>query len=351
MSKKPIAVISTDWHIKRENKSEILELITQKCELAKKLNVKHLICLGDVLDSRIAQREEILTTFSEIIDIVEECKLKLIVISGNHDKTDYSSINSFLKPYKGRNGLMLIEIMGGVPFIEEKIELNFIPFFDEDIWLEKFKDFVDCLDFKQNSDIKHILCTHIAITGSTNNDGKPASSKISQKLFKDFFKVFSGHYHNQQKIGSNFYHLPSIQQNNFGEDNEKGFTVLYSDGSHELVKSNFKEFIKINIDLDNCSEEDLRVLKTKYKGSDNNIRFELIGSENMLKLINKDDFISLGIDVKTKSKEIIDDILYLESNEVIEHTKDSIVEAFKDFCDKEKLNYEQGIIYLKKKLK
>ena len=348
--KKPIAIISNDWHIKRENRTELLDLIKQKCELANKLNVKYLICLGDVLDSRIAQREEILTTFSEIIDIVEESNLKLVVIPGNHDKTDYSSVNSFLKPYKGRKELMLIEIYGSVPFKEEGIELNFIPYFEEEIWLSKFNEFIDYLNFKGDN-IKHILCTHIAITGSVNNDGKSVSSKISQKLFKDFFKVFSGHYHNQQKIGSNFYHLPSIQQNNFGEDRDKGFTVLYNDGSHELIKSKFKEFFKLKIDLNTVSNDDLSVLKREYKNNNGNIRFEFIGSETQLKSLDKDEFNRLGIDVKTKLKEIIDDISYSESTEVVEHTKDSIVEAFKEFCEKEELNLEQGIIYLKKKLK
>ena len=60
------------------------------------------------------------------------------------------------------------------------------------------------------SDWKHILGTHIAVTGSVNNDGTHVSSTISPKLFKNYFKVFSGHYHNQQKIGSNLLDLISL---------------------------------------------------------------------------------------------------------------------------------------------
>ena len=84
------------------------------------------------------------------------------------------------------------------------------------------------------------------------------------KTFENHFKVFSGHYHDQQKIG-NFYHIPSIQQNNYGEDSDKGFTVLFGDGSHELVKSDFKEYIKVQVDLDTCSDKDLKLLKAKHK--------------------------------------------------------------------------------------
>ena len=43
-----------------------------------------------------------------------------------------------------------------------------------------------------------ILLTHIAVTGSKNNDGTLVSSKLSTKLFKNFYKVLSGQYHDKQ---------------------------------------------------------------------------------------------------------------------------------------------------------
>lgn len=346
----PLAIFSTDWHLKKENISQITDLVTQQCELAKKLEVTHLVCLGDVLDSRISQREEILTSFSKILDIIKSYDLLLVLIPGNHDKTIYSSHESFLTPYKTHPALFLIDKMGSVPFKDGSIQLRFLPFFSEEKWLESYKELYEYIGEGDILDDKNILCTHIAVTGSQNNDGEFVSSSISPKLFKGFFKVFSGHYHDQQKIGSNFYHLPSIQQNNFGENSEKGFTVLYSDGSHKLVKSDFREFIKVRVDLDSISLDDLNGLKKKYQRNKDNIRFEFTGSESLLKSLNQEDFTSLGIDVKTKSKEIQDSIEYSESNEVIEHTKESIKREFKIFCEKESLDFNAGVKYLNKKL-
>lgn len=348
MSKTPLAIFSTDWHLKKENIDTIIELVRKQCLLAKDLNIEYFICLGDVFDSRIAQRQDVLDAFSEIIDLVTGYGLKFWVIPGNHDKTVYTSHKSFLSPFKGRNNFVLVDRAGRIPFKKENIFLHLLPFFEEQEWLKRFDELLDHVEEIDHS--KRILLTHIAVTGSRNNDGTMVSSSLSSGLFKSFYKVFSGHYHDQQKIGDNFYHLPSIQQNNFGENSDKGFTVLYSDGSHELVKSKFKEFIKIKIDLDDTSNEELVRLKAKYKGSEDNIRFEFKGSENVLKSLKKEDFTSLGIDVKTKVKEVEDSIVFSESEEVIEHTKESIKEEFRKCCEKEGWSFEQGLKFLNKKL-
>lgn len=340
--KKPIAIISTDWHIQSKNIEDIQRLITEKCQLAQKLNVKYLICLGDVFESRVSQREDVLNAFKVILDTINVYELKLFIIPGNHDKTNYDSESSFLLPYETHPSVDLVSDIGDVTI--SGVDLYFIPFFNDSEWLSRF----DRISPVEN---KSILFTHIAVTGSVNNDGTHVSSSISPKIFSKFDKVFSGHYHNQQKVGKNFYHLPSLQQNNFGEDSEKGFTVLYDDLSHELVKSSFKEFVKIKIDIDNVTDDELNSLKRKYKNSDSNVRFEFIGSEDKLKSLKKDDFTSLGIDIKTSSKEIINDIEYIETAEIVEHNKETITEAFKDFCEKEGYNFEQGLNYLQKKLK
>ena len=95
-NKKALVVFSTDWHLQKENIQQITDLVKQQCELAEQLGVKTIIALGDILESRVAQREDVLTTFNEILDIVHTYNLKLVCIPGNHDKTVYSSRNSFL---------------------------------------------------------------------------------------------------------------------------------------------------------------------------------------------------------------------------------------------------------------
>lgn len=346
--KEAVVVFSTDWHIKRDNIDIIIDLVRQQCLLAVELKVKYLACLGDVFDSRIAQTQDVLDTFSVIVDMVSSYGLTLVCISGNHDKTNYDSSVSFLSPYKGRKGLMLIEKAGGIPLRDENIFIHFLPFFKEEVWLEKHKELVDYSEIMPHIDrvTKHILCTHIAVTGSRNNDGSMVSSKLSTSLFKNYFKVFSGHYHDQQKIGENFYHIPSIRQNNFGENSDKGFTVLYSDGSHELVKSKFIEFKKVKIDLGEYNLAQIKKMSSQYSDSNLKLRFELTGTESQLKSVNIDDF--PGVQITKKSKEIESDIEYAENNEVVEMTVSTIREEFVKFCNQENIDIEIGIKFINK---
>lgn len=343
--KKPLAILSTDWHLKTSNIDLIKKLVKDQCALAIDKGAKYLFILGDIFDSRLSQRLDVLRAFNEILDIIHSAKLIAVMIPGNHDKTLYNSRDSFLDPFRNHPCLMYIDLYGAVPFPE--LTVHFLPFFENEIWLSEF---TELMEFNGGLTGTHILCSHIAVQGSINNDGSKVESTIKSSMFKGFHKVFLGHYHNQQKIGENIYHIPSICQNNFGEDDQKGYTVLYSDSSHELVKAQFPEYKKIQIDLDIQPMKEIESLAKEYFNSTDNIRFEFSGDESKIKALKKDFFTNNGIDVKTKIKEIEDNIEFSATEEVTQFDKSSIVDEFKKFCDENDLDYGRGINYLNKKL-
>jgi DNA repair protein SbcD/Mre11 len=341
--KKALAVIATDLHLKQDNISLIKDLIEQQCKLAEKLGVKYIFLLGDIFDSRISQRLDVLLAFKEILDIIEYYNLQITIIPGNHDKTDYSSDNSFLDPFVGHKSLLLLDSIREERF--GNFYVTTVPYYTEDKLLEIFSG------LRPRND-RHFIFTHIGLTGSVNNDGTKVTNKLTASLFKDFYKVFSGHYHDEQQVGKNFFHLPSICQNNFGENEDKGFTVLYDDGSHELVKSIFPKYIKVKVDLDKTTKSELdKIVADNLPLIEQNfVRLEFFGDEAKIKSLDKDKYVSLGFNVKNKMKEIEEeDIEFTE--EISIHTDDSIIEEFKVFCQEKELNYEQGVLYLHKKLK
>lgn len=347
-NKLPLASIITDLHIKESNYEDVLNLVIQVCKESNKLGIKILFLLGDIFDSRKSQPLIVLNTFGKILDILKDYEIKAYVIPGNHDKTIYESNDSFLDSFSHHPSLRLTRVQSMLPFKNHDLFIHFIPFFTNEKWLETFKDLKDHWG-KFEEGKKHILCSHIAIEGSRNNDGKRVESNISAKLFKNFYKVFLGHYHNQQQIGKNVFHLPSIQQNSFGENNEKGFTVLYSDGSHELFKTKFKEFVNVKIDLDKISKSELNDMITDYGQmvENNYIRFKFTGSEEKIKTLDKEQIQLIGIDVKTENKdiEVIDDF---DSVEISKYDFESVSEAFEEFCEDYKKDYDFGIKYLNK---
>lgn len=345
----PIAILSTDLHAKTDNVEQVKDLIQQKIKLGEKLQVKTLIVLGDIFDSRQAQPLIVLQFWEEILDLIYEAGMNLICIPGNHDKTDYSKRYSFLGPFKHHPAFTLMDDYDFIKLAEGLCGI-FIPYFEEDKWLEYFQE-----TKKYLKNEKYILFSHQALTGSVNNDGSKIENSLKPSIFEKFFKVFLGHYHNQQKIGKNIYHIPSIQANNFGEDNEKGFTVLYDDGSHELIHSEFKQYYTLKVDLDKISKDELNDLKKDgsllIKESGANVRFKFEGSEDKVSALQKEEYTALGIDVKKEHKTIVKSIQKAETGEVIVYNNETILKKFDSFCEEESYdNIEYGKNCLLKKL-
>lgn len=339
MEEKVIAVISTDWHLKVENRREIIDLVSQQVVLARSHGCDHLICLGDVFDSRISQREEVLNTFKMILDMIRHNEMYLYCIPGNHDKTDYTGDRSFLTPFFYHPSLVLFEsptfcMLAG-------LSVFFMPFYDTDMWVERLNA---SYDGKRDT----VLMSHVAVNGSVNNDGSTVESRITPSFLKErFSRVYLGHYHNAQEVAEGIVHLPSIQQNNFGEDPEKGFALLFDNGDFEFVKSNFKEYVNVKVDVDIMTKKDIAELLILNADGRKRVKVEVTGSEARLKTISEELFSEAGIVLKKKRKDLDTDIAMIE-NATSELSKDGVKELFTRFCEEKGYDREKGYEFLKK---
>lgn len=337
---KPKILVSTDWHLKPSNLEEIYKLQEQEILEAKKLGIKNHVWLGDIFDSRISQREEVLNTLTKIIELYQRYGHCIFCIPGNHDKTSYESETSFLDAFQYHPNFKLITRVDY--FTIEKIFCFFIPFFTNEIWCDEYKQ-IDSAIKLSNS----ILFTHLAFQGSRNNDGTLVESSITPSMFKDWGKVFSGHYHDHQELTDNVIHLGSITQNDFGEDENKGFWVIYEDLSYDLIPSDGKKYRKLVVNLDEMTfkQVDKVIKKFKEENNDSFVRVEIKGSEDAIKSIDKKEYQSLGIDVKTKVNEI--ENIDGDIEEVRALTSTDIADKFKLFCEQNEYDYDEGIEILK----
>lgn len=341
MGKQAIAIISTDKHLNENNALELLDLADQEINLAHELGVNTVIWLGDIFDSRISQRQELLTCLDQMLDMYADADLSLICIPGNHDKTDYEADESFLTPYRHHPNFDLIETPQAR--VIEGIDFDFVPFYSQDVWLKKF------VTLTPPAGKKSVLCSHTAVQGSINNDGREVSSKIKLKLLTKYGKVFLGHYHNAQQPGVTVFHLPSTRQNNFGEDDEKGFTVLYSDLSTTLVKGQFKPYKTIALEASTVTPKQLKEL-SETDTEECNVRVVLTGTREDVKSINKKMLEQKGIVIKTKYDDI--EVVETEEAEVLQELSGSdLKEKFKTFCEEKGYEYEEGFKLLKEVMK
>jgi exonuclease SbcD len=209
-----------------------------------------------------------------------------------------------------------------------------LPFFSDDMLIPMLKD----------AKPTDVLISHFEMAGSSYLGRVSEKTTINEKLLSKWKKTYLGHYHNHHEITKDIVHLPSLRKGNFGEDNNKGFSILYNDLSYEIIKGKFREFLKIVIDLDDITVSELNELIKTHQNSSDSIRFEFTGEESKLKALDKTQFKGTGIDVKIKYDVKYD---YTDSNIELptvteRYSKSDIKKTFKQFCEDKGYNFTEG---------
>lgn len=358
--KKPITIIASDLHLREENIKQTTDLVVQMCDLADLHNIDTVFLLGDIFDIRQGgQKEVVLNAFGTMLDIFESRDKQVWAIPGNHDKQNYTGAGSYLQPFTGRKGFKCIGIAGGVP-LGASTMVHLLPYFEPEEWLKRLGELKKYI-WGENDPAapkngkKHILLSHQAFNGSRNNDGTEVKCNIALSDVCEFDLVLLGHYHNQQQLGPGVFHIPSICQKNFGEDPEKGFTILYDDLSIELVKSNFKEFRSYPFDLTNCSKSEIDDVVNYELGArarrEANVRLVFKGDSSQSKSVDKEYYTNLGFSVAIKIEGLEPTAEYYQQ-EITVHNQDTIVKEFETFCAEKGLtNVEIGLKFLNDKIR
>lgn len=342
-SKKPISIILTDTHLTQKSIEGNISIFRQVIDQAIELKLDVIYHLGDIFTNREGQQLNILVAFSKIIEMFEEAEVKLICIPGNHDKVFLNSNASYLDIFKRKNVFEVIDS----PEIRDfgDLDVAFVPYYKEiDLYPEKLKSVISLL----NKNRRNILFTHIAVSGVMNNDGTIVNNNLDEDLFFNFYKVFSGHYHNRSQVGSKIFYIGSAFPQNFGEDAEKGFTILYSDGTHEYFKPQFKEFIKIEVPIAQIEHFLKEKAYTDLVEEGNEVRFVVSGESTEVKSLDRTRITSLGISVQSKEDEIEKNIEEVETVKLVSFNKSSVIPLYSEFCKENSYNSKEGLNYLNK---
>lgn len=339
-----IGVLVNDIHLDKNNGDLVKDIFKQLMSVCEEYDTHRIFCGGDVFTNRSGQPLQCLTDWKEILEILTKKGFEFHVIPGNHDKTDSNSERSYLDIF-GDKCVCLYRNIGYI--ICENCLVGFIPYFQDEKWLEKFEE----LDKKKSKQTR-ILITHMGFDGVVNNDGSRVSSIIKPSMFKNWTKVLIGHYHNASKLADNVIYTGSAYQNNYGENiTDKGFTVVFSDGSLKFVPSKFPKYIKEVINADD--KETLMNLLEKYEGEEyDHIRFVFRGKKTDCQKINISEIQGrYGIDCKFESTEEVEAMEISESDSVLSYDKKTINKDFMKFCSDNKIggkNFKYGFDLIKK---
>ena len=343
-AKRPLIIMGTDPHLNLDNIIQVQDLFTQLFDKALELGLKQVFVLGDIFDARKAQSLTVLLAFEAICQEAEEKGITIFMFPGNHDKLDYTSEDSYLNFFRHYPNVRLVMSVDKVK-VSEDVTVHLLPFFEEK---SVCVDYIKSITLTEGA--KNYLLTHIGINGVKNNDGTTVEGSLSKSLFSKFVKIFVGHYHNRSQVGKNIFYIGSMAQNNFGEDPEKGFTVLYDNGSHELIESKYQKYDTISIDMDETSIDDLQKLRDKYSDNEHNIKFKITGPKEKVKSVEKHLFEEVGINIQVDYKDPEIDVSYEEAVEFDGFDGEIILEEFQEFSESITIDQEKGEELLKQAL-
>lgn len=341
---KPYALIFTDPHYNKKNHGLVNKVLFQALDRAVELKIKYLICCGDVFTDRVGRSLEDLLAFTSFLEELSERDLFLYLIPGNHDKTDLKSKSSYLDIFDFYPNVKVFNDFGLKMNPGNEPDFAFLPFFEDKIFKEKVK-----VDFSKKTK-NLILFTHQAIDGVKNNDGSVVKDSVAPSSFKRFEKVIVGHYHNRQSF-DNIHYIGSTHAQNFGEDNKKGWAVLYENCDLILEDAVFPKYVRIKIDI--TKRTGLLILQKaikKYQFSQDNIRFVIAGKPSQLSSIAQDiiDMRKKGIDVQTKDIEVVETMNSEADKKVIEMKHKDLLTYFEEWVDnQEEMGEERKILGLK----
>lgn len=341
---KPIeCLMITDTHSGKDNAEVVEELFDQAFDLCDQLGIKQINHLGDAFDSRPGQALKVLLSVKRSIEKGVERGISMNFIPGNHDKTDLEANESYLDVVSVPVG---VKVFNDWHIEQKRKALHcFIPYYKENtVYIEKLKALVTKVE-QLTETLPGVyeniyLYTHVAISGVRNNGGIKVDNELKYGMFKIFTKVFVGHYHNYSRIGKNIYYIGSGRPKDFGEDEKKGFTILYKDGTHEQIQAKFPKFVKIEINLNHVDKKDVLKLITQHKHSEDNVRFVFIG--NPEKFAQFETLLTnakrLGIDVKREDENILKSMEAASSGGKIVFDYKLIKQAFIQYCAKNKID-------------
>jgi len=270
------AVLITDTHLKPNNIELNKSVYQQACEIAQRYDVEYLFHAGDIFESRKSQTQELLCAFRDIlVNVCLNYELKLVAIPGNHDKYNYSSLDSYLDPFMYWPNFLLYREPGFLTIGNTRY--HFVPFILEGTL---YNDLLFKAIDNISSDHKNVLITHIAVDGAVNNDGSQVSNGISKDDLNQFDRVLVGHYHNKHDLSSKIHYFGSTMPHNFGEDGDKGIVVLYNDGTFEYETCNFPQYLNVTINLEDTDESEVKHIMDKYNNSDDYVKFHFVGSRH-----------------------------------------------------------------------
>lgn len=229
----PCILLLNDIHVSKDNIAAFQANWQEVVEICRKRGISEIAVGGDLFFSRAAQTLDVLLAVHDVLLETSRAGIHVTLAEGNHDLVNQEALRGYCHVFDCHPDVTVVDDFLTLSRSDWKFALHLMSYFPED---GSFTERLEQLKAKVLSEEKeHFLYIHEGINGAL---AQPSEKELPAKIFSPFDKVFVGHYHNRTVIPkTRIEYIGSSRQHNFGEDEEKGYTVLYADGTHEFIKN------------------------------------------------------------------------------------------------------------------
>lgn len=344
MKNKACALLINDIHISKDNIAEFHKNWDEALTICEKHKIKDLIVGGDMWLSRSAQTlPTFLAVRAAILKATKTYDLNVIIANGNHDKTDQEMIEGYNHIFSDYENVEIVDEYAGYDY-GENITLWIMGYFPENgSFMKRLEDLKSGLE----SHLTHILYIHEGIRGGLST---PSEDELPANIFSGFDKILVGHYHDRKKIpGTNIEYIGSSRQHNFGEDEEKGYTILYSDGLTKFIKNevNFRYRV-IEVELSDMDDEFMAHLAEIKKDSRYKVKVRIKCDSSQTSSVNKQQLAECGANkIELVTEQTI--VMNTDHQRITQKfDKSGIKEEYTNFCSQKSIDNKLGLQYLDK---
>lgn len=333
-----------DIHVSKDNIPEFQKNWGEALDICKKRDIPEIIIGGDLWQSRSSQTLDTLLAVRQAVIKATHQGIELTIAEGNHDLVDQEALLGYSHIFSEYPHVNVVDDYTVIEY-SDNVVLYVMSYFPENgSFMERLMDLLKN-DF--DKDKYNVLYIHEGINGALS---VPSDDELPTKLFTDFDAVLVGHYHNRCHIkNTKIEYIGSSRQHNFGEDEEKGYTILFDDGSYEFVKNEVNARYKVIdlslSDVNNGFMEELATIKNdgRYK-----VKARINCTTSDVKNIDKQKLLDAGaakVEIVTESI----DVKSVDSKSFDKKfDKSEIKSEYENFCSEKVIDSKMGLQYLDK---
>lgn len=342
----PCALTFNDSHASKDNLAEFKKNWEEALELCKKYNIQYLVVGGDLWLSRSSQTLDVLMAVREmILKATQLYHLYIIIAEGNHCKVNQEKVEGYSHIFSDYESVEVVDEFTEIDLTDE-VSLWVMSYFPEN------GSFINRLqNLQQNCTIirqkKNLLYIHEGIRGGLST---PSEDELPANIFTGWDAILVGHYHDRKKIpGTKIEYIGSSRQHNFGEDEEKGYTILFSDGSTKFIKNEVNQRYRvIEVNLEDINDDFVEMLTAIKADSRYKVKVRVKCDSSQSSSVNKQQLAEYGankIELVTEQTEV----MKLDHTSITQKfDKTGIMEEYTNFCSQKSIDNQLGLHYLEK---